>query len=1490
LNRKLIIAFGCLFLLLGKVDAQAPVSDFSATPTSGCAPLAVQFTDRSSNSPLFWNWDFGDGQTSTAQNPRINYGSPGTYAVTLSTRNKDGFDTKTIAGYITVYPSPLASFTSDRTLACAPSTINFTDQSTPSVGSIVSYSWNFGDGGTANGATPSHTYSSPGYYSVNLTVANSGGCTGTYGVNRYIRIVDGVQPNFNFNQISPSCSAPYTINFLNQTAGPGTLSYNWSLGSGASPGASTAQNPANITYTSSGNYTVTLAVQSSLGCSGSTQKTLTLGNYTTKITGPDTACLNTAATFTNASAPVPSNMVWTFDDGTSSNISPVTKTFTAVGTHSVKLLNKFGGCIDSTAKPVLVIGAPVVDFFADKTTACAAPLNVQFTDHTTGSPVKWSWDFGDGSTSTQQSPQHQYQNPGTYDVTLTVTGAGGCPVTKKIPAYINIQPPTVTINGGGDLGACTASSTGDILSVSPTATITSIDPVDPATGYHWDAPNSVEKTSTSATPTFTYQNPGNYTITLTITTLHGCTLSPPVTAQVQIGTPITTADFTVNKTATCGRDTVTFTGTVAGGDPTPAQWKWAFGDGTAISGSNATVKHSYDNPGPESASLTVTNNGCPYTVHHNITITVNPPIPKFGYKVDCSNFKTVTFVDTSNVNTPTSYNWDYGDGTTETLTSTPPAPHTYPGQGIYPVTLTITDGICIQKFTRNVALGLVVPGFIFREGQIGTTNSVCKHAEFQFISTTTVDTGDGRQLVNLIGFVNNFTWTIDAEDPYTGAGAIYTRIIDTNGTHTITMTVQDQNGCTYTAPPQTFTVIGPTTSFTTPNPFGGCKNGPTPITFTSTTRSDPTPTPITAYNWNFGDSHISTTGPTATNTYADTGFYHISLTTTDQNGCSDTYTAKDSIKITSPIAKFAGPDSFYCPGVPLHFVDSSQGYKLSEVWNYGDSGPNDSAVHTFANSGTNYTVTLKVTDTFNCTSTFTRSVPIQKPIAAFNIADTTTICAPLQTLFTSTSKFTDSLYWDFGDGSTSTLPTTSHFYNTYDTFTATLHARGPGGCFDTTSRRVLALNPQLTTAFNYSPLQACDSVPVQFNITPPGYTLFTLLFADLTEDSSQNKTPFHMYRKPNTYTPRLSLSDPTGCIVSIIGQQGITVLGATPFFSVDKHAFCDSSIVKFTDFTISNDGIASETYTFGDGSPSQTQTPGTGTFNVQNYFNKAGAWPVDLKITTNSSCTETYADTVNAYQTPHPLIALNSLPCAGIVQFQGSLTAPQVDTIKWAWNFGNGQTGSGQNPSVTMTPGSYHVSLQASVSYGCSDTTSDNFTINPLPTINGPKQIVTPLGIPITIPLTYGNDITAYNWSPATNLDCSTCPNPVATLLLSTEYSVTVTDINNCKATDSIFIKTICNTDNLFMPNTFSPNGDGVNDVFYPRGKSLYNVQSLTIFNRWGQIVFQRKDFPANTQDMGWDGTFNGRPAGSDAYVYIVEVICQNAQTVAIHGTVTLVR
>jgi len=1471
------------WLGLGKTFAQAPSPDFSATPTAGCGPLRVQFTDQSANGPLFWNWDFGNGQTSNQQNPVVVYSSPGTYTVTLIVRNKDGSNAIRKDNFITVYPFPAVSFTSNLAVACAPAAVQFTDRSDPRQGSIAAWNWNFGDGTpAANIPNPTHVYSQPGYYDVTLTVVNSGGCSNQAILVRFVRVVDGIQPNFTYDQTSPGCTPPFNVNFINQTAGPGNLSYAWNFGSGSSPNGSNLANPSNITFPNTGDYTVNLQVVSSLGCSQTLQKTVSFSKYTASISGPATVCLNGPATFTNTSAPVSPGSVWDFGDGTTASGSPATKAFTALGNYNVKLVNRYPGCVDSTTIPVTVINAPVADFKASDTAACQPNLAVQFTDLTPGSPTTWQWDFGDGQTSTQQNPSHTYTTPGAFDVTLTVSGgAGSCSGVKKKTAYINIKAPSVTIDGANSLGACVTGAPGgnaNAYSINPTLITSSVTQI---TGYSWQASGATPSSSTSGTPSFSYNAIGNYNISVTVTTADGCT-SAPATSTVVVGTPVTgpAPDFTITDatsglpvTSVCGRDKIKLTATPI--DPSYT-YVWNYGDGTLSDPqtTNTTI-YSYSKPfnTPNTKiTLSLSSHGCPAIASHNLV--VNGPFPNFGWKVTCAPTDApVAFnsTDSSIVNSPTSYSWDFG-GLGSSNQQNPS--FTFPLQP-YPITLTIVDGACTQSYKKDLILAQVTPAFT------GAPATICKNSAFTLTSTTQLNPNSVTPDQYLRSYIWNFgthaSDTTNAPNVHTG--------LDTNGVYATTLTTVDVNGCKTTSAPISIRAVGPTGRFTS---TGDCKNGTT--TFTDNSALDPAGTSITHWTWDFGvGAPVEVQVPTFTHSFPDTGYAHVKMSVSDNAGCSDTHL--DSVYITSPIPNFGVPDSFYCPGVPLTFLDSSLGYRLTRMWDYGDGSPDDNlGVHTFATPGQTYTVTLTVTDTNSCPGTAVRYVNIQKPVAAFDIADTTAICTPLQTQFTSRSLYYDSLYWNFGDGSTSTLPVTSHFYNSIDTFTATLYVRGPGGCMDSASRRVLALDPVTLTKLRYGPLQHCDSVPVTFSITVPGYTSFFLTYGDGTNDRSGDTTSFHVYRNPNNYRPILQMTDSTGCVVAYGGSGIITVLGATPFFTVSKHSFCDSNIVAFTDYTISNNGFASETYSFADGSPDQNLTPGTGSFNVTNFFNKAGTWQVALKVTTDSGCTETYLDTIHVYQTPHPQIALGSLACAGIVQFDGSITAPQVDTIHWAWNFGNGLTAGVEDPAVHLDAGNYTVTLAASTNLGCADTTSSQIKINPVPEIKGPKQITTPLGFPVTIPFTYSSDVTNYSWSPAANLDCSNCANPVATLLLSTQYIVTVTDSNNCRATDSVFIKTVCTSDNIFMPNTFSPNGDGVNDVFYPRGKSLYNVQSLSVFNRWGQMVFQRKDFPANSQGMGWDGNFNGHPAPSDAYVYIVEVICENAQVVAIHGSVTLVR
>ena len=150
-----------------------PVANFTTNTTTGLNPASVQFTDTSSNTPNSWLWDFGDGTTSTDQNPTHVYSTPGTYTVTLIATNNAGSGKLTLTNYITVnYPAPIAGFTANTTKGTAPIKVKFTDSST---GNVSGYIWNFGDGTTSTDQNPTHTYKNPGNYTVKLTVTNHGG-------------------------------------------------------------------------------------------------------------------------------------------------------------------------------------------------------------------------------------------------------------------------------------------------------------------------------------------------------------------------------------------------------------------------------------------------------------------------------------------------------------------------------------------------------------------------------------------------------------------------------------------------------------------------------------------------------------------------------------------------------------------------------------------------------------------------------------------------------------------------------------------------------------------------------------------------------------------------------------------------------------------------------------------------------------------------------------------------------------------------------------------------------------------------------------------------------------------------------------------------------------------------------------------------------------------------------------------------------------------
>ncbi|KKH92052.1 hypothetical protein EO95_13230, partial [Methanosarcina sp. 1.H.T.1A.1] len=188
----------------------APVASFTSDYTTGVSPLNIAFTDTSTGLPTSWSWNFGDGATSTEQNPTHTYSEAGNYSVKLKVTNEIGSNDIQKVNYITVLlPPPSSNFISNITSGNVPLTVQFSDTST---GSPTSWNWNFGDGNTSTSQNPTHTYSLAGSYTVNLTVSNLKGTDSKTAVITVLEKVD-VLPVADFSTNVTSGDVPLSVLF-----------------------------------------------------------------------------------------------------------------------------------------------------------------------------------------------------------------------------------------------------------------------------------------------------------------------------------------------------------------------------------------------------------------------------------------------------------------------------------------------------------------------------------------------------------------------------------------------------------------------------------------------------------------------------------------------------------------------------------------------------------------------------------------------------------------------------------------------------------------------------------------------------------------------------------------------------------------------------------------------------------------------------------------------------------------------------------------------------------------------------------------------------------------------------------------------------------------------------------------------------------------------------------------------------------------------------
>lgn len=581
-----------------------PKPNANFTATNQCVYDAVPFSSATSNvaapsTIASYLWNFGDGQTSTAANPTNLYATDGNYTVTLIvTTESQCIDTVVIP--VTVHPVPVANF--NVTNKCLYDALPFSSalSSINAPGTIATYAWDFGDGGTSAAANPSHQYAADGTFAVNLTLTSNNGCVNDVTLNAIAHPVP--TPAFTF---ANNCTYdPITFNAATSTINaPGTIAtYSWDFADG---NTGVGLNPANQ-YATDGTYNVTLTTTSGNNCVNTLSQNIVVYPVPVADFTYQSQCLYDAVPFSSSISTINApgtiaTYAWDFGDGNTSADPSPSNTYGINGNYSVSLtLTSADNCINTITYPISLYPVPNAAFtFNDKCKYDAVPFTSTSTVNAPDNITTFAWTLGDGQTSLLQNPSHQYAADGQYTVQLITTTNNNCKDT--VDHLITVFP--VPVPNFTFTPACLYDATNFVS----TSTINAPGSV---TNSLWNFGDGSALTS-GTNVNHSFPNAGNFNVQLITTSANNCVSDiiknvwvhhVPVAnfsaAAICINTPPTVF---VNNSSVAAGNIVTY--------------NWNFGD--AQNSTQVAPTHTYATAGTFQANLTVTtDSGCV----HNITV------------------------------------------------------------------------------------------------------------------------------------------------------------------------------------------------------------------------------------------------------------------------------------------------------------------------------------------------------------------------------------------------------------------------------------------------------------------------------------------------------------------------------------------------------------------------------------------------------------------------------------------------------------------------------------------------------------------------------------------------------------------------------------------------------------------------------------------------------------------------------------------------------
>jgi PKD repeat protein len=1050
-----------------------------------------------------------------------------------------------------------------------------------------------------------------------------------------------------------------------------SLFYVWTFADGST---STELNPVK-NYATTGTFNTKLVTTSAYGCKDSTNKNVLIQDVpkaSFSLSNPS-RCVAVPVNLTNnatiAGAGAIARSEWTFGDGFTSTktdfdaLLTEMKAYTKAGNYTIQLkVVSSANCVDSMSQPFVVNPLPVASFEVNGLTTNLPTNFVNTSTITNNEPMTYNWSFGESAaTSVLKSPTYTYTSSQDHLVDLWVTSINGCKDTV-----------TQTITTVGDPVAAFTYAAPDLCSYS-TISFTDQSTIDVgALTYLWDFGDG--STSTAQHPTKKYLKAGTYTVALTATSVTGGTNT---TTQVLVILPVPSAKFSVNPV--CVGQTSSFLNltAISAGTYTCA---WTFGDGQSSALKNPT--NLYATANNFTAKLKVTSAlGC---MDSTTQVAVTNPLPTASFTVTdvCLGAVTST-TNTSAISAGTlSYVWTLGNSGTS---SEAEPIVTYAAVGNYILHLTVSSSSGCTASASQTAKVFQLPVVKF-------SSSIACNADTTYFTNQS----------NIASGTLSYVWYFGGTDTSLVKNA--KTVFPNANTYTVLLKATSAQNCS--ASTSKLVEVKP---LPVPNFSNNVVCLGQPMNFTNTsTIGAPSNENTLAYAWDFGNAKTSVlTAPTIL--YANAQDYTVKLSAESIFGCVGTKSQTVTVHAL-PTPDFTVTNA--CSKTPLTLTNTSTSAELQSMtyfWNFNDGTTNTDSipVKTYLNEKNN-SIDLTATTAFGCSNTLSKTVSIY-PNPVVSISASPTTCINQNYVLTNNTTIKSGTFtnaWDFGNMTTATTLNGSTIYASDANYTISLTATSDKGCIVSATQNV-AVKPLPVVDFTNSSDVNGD---ILFNnltsVTPNEVINYNWSFGNGAVSTLTN--PLYKYFNKGLYTVTLNATTASGCKAN--SSKSVKY----PNVSVADFTFsgtaCEGSMVQFTNTSVFSTDTLTYAWDFGDSNNSILKSP-------DHTYAVAGTFNVSLTVTPITGAPVTVTKAIVIHALPVVDFTANDICVGNNLNFINNTTPTLGNT--YAWELGDGTASILANPTnIYPIAANYSAKLTVTTTQSCKSSLTKSFTVNALPVVD----------------------------------------------------------------------------------------------------------------------------------------------------------------------------